>query len=448
MSNSIARLSALVLSGALLSCVLLLGAPQQDGNVPDRALLSAWLEGKEVQQIPWNVSVRKAYPRMDLRYELTIDVTVRTEELQKSGDAHDLILFARVLDRGKAITPIYWKKPAELGMALRNPSRPPLYVPMSMIALVQPGKYKLELGLMDRSTGRYSTGFEDISVEGKDEDPLRRAFQALPRFEFAEPVKVKPRDESTGLPMTIGGVILGGGLPMNFPTILLGPMGRFPHLGAPSRGLSAESPSFVVDRPGTTHLSVISVLSAPDHAIGDLPSDQLFQTNLTNLLSVFTRMQVARGTADFTGVDLTDRKRAFDRRDMKEITPELLEQAIKKDTNTVSVVALAGKAESGLFFRDVLRERFEVAEKDTSGANHAIIVVGARSAFSNGSNLAPLPQAPNCRCQVFYVRFTVARHGDDDVERLLKAYKPRIFAPLDWTEFREAFGKIYEQIHR
>jgi hypothetical protein len=442
------RLAVLIPLGAVFFCVLLLGV-QRDDNVPDSVLLSAWLEGKEVQQVPWNVHVRKAYPRMDLRYELAIDVTVPTRELRKSGDTHDLILFARVLEGGKAITPVYWRKPVDSGLGLRNATGTWSYMLLSMLVAVQPGKYKLELGLMDRSSGRYSTGFKDISVEGKDSDPLARSFQTLPRFEFVEPVEPKTPQEliasSIGPPMILGG---RGNSPASLSQILMGTFGRFPQLSASSRGLSVGSPSFVVDRAGTTHLSVISVLSAPDQAIGDPASDQLFQSNLTNLLSVFTRLKVARGTADFTGVDLTDRKRVFDRRDMKEITLELLEQTIKKDTSTVSVTALAGKAGSGLFLRDVLRERFEAAEKDASGANHAIIVVGARSAFTNGSSLAPIPRTPNCRCQVFYVRFTVARHGDDDVERLLKAHKPRIFAPLDWPELREVFGKIYEQLHR
>jgi hypothetical protein len=31
---------------------------------------------------------------------------------------------------------------------------------------------------------------------------------------------------------------------------------------------------------------------------------------------------------------------------------------------------------------------------------------------------------------------------------MIKAYKPRVFEPLAWTEFREAFSKIYDQVLR
>jgi hypothetical protein len=95
--------------------------------------------------------------------------------------------------------------------------------------------------------------------------------------------------------------------------------------------------------------------------------------------------------------------------------------------------------------RDVLRERFEEAERDNSGANHVIIVVGARHVFPSGASVTPLSPARDCHCKVYYVRFALVPHEGDDVDRLLKPYKPKVFEPLNWSEFRASFGRIYQQ---
>jgi hypothetical protein len=419
------RLAVLIPIGAVFSCALSFGVQQDPDPIPDGALLSAWLEQEEVQQIPWKVSILPLTLRLDLQVELRVDAVVSIEELQKRGAKHDLVLFARVFERGRPLTPIHWGTP---DVDNRPIFRSPADIRMVLTAIVQPGKYKMELGLVDRVTGRYSTRYEDISVEGK-EDPLTRPFQRFSKFEFIGPRK-KER------PLTP--------LPGPFRPVPLGFRGLFPLPAA----RTADSPSFVVDRPGVTRLSVISVLSPPEKVIGQADHERVFRETLASILSVFSRLGVVRGTADFTGVDLMNRKRVFHRQDMKEITPELLDAALKIDTNTVPLTALADTGERGSFLRDVLKERFEEAEKDTSGAHHAIIVVGARSTFPNGSSLLPIPRSKNCRCQVFYSRFTVGRSEADDVDNLISAFKPPIFETLSWLEVRDAFGKIYEQLHR
>jgi len=54
----------------------------------------------------------------------------------------------------------------------------------------------------------------------------------------------------------------------------------------------------------------------------------------------------------------------------------------------------------------------------------------------------------NCHCRLIYVRFALEPNALDDIESLLKPYKPRVFEPLDWQEFRKNFAAIYEELIR
>jgi hypothetical protein len=213
-------------------------------------------------------------------------------------------------------------------------------------------------------------------------------------------------------------------------------------------GIPTDPPSFVIDKSETLHLSVITILSPPEGALDNAYRLSVFQNNLTGLLWVFSRLDVVHGTSQLTAMDLTDRTLEFDHRDLKDVTREMLEDAIHKDTSTVSIDALAGKADRGRFFRDVLRARFEEAENDTTGAEHVIVVVAARSNFPKGSSVPSLRAERDCHCRVLYVRFALEPNESDDIDRLLKPYKPRVFEPLDWQEFRRDFSVIYEQLVR
>jgi hypothetical protein len=418
-----------LLVAVLLSLVALSAAQTNLNSVPADFPLSLWMQHKHVTQIPWKVSVGKANYRSDLRQELQITVLIRTADLEKSGDSHDLVIFTRVLDGTMPITPIQSVQRSTRGLLL------------PLVALVRPGKYKLEAGLLDRATGRISTLYEDFSVSGNESDPLERALQRYPRFEFVNRAKIEDRVLPSVLPRgtAVHGVSIGA------------PSGSVIEANLSGRDFGVSSdppPSFVVDKRTPMHLSVITIVSPPELALDDAYYLSLFQTNLTTFLSAFSHLDVIHGTSQLTGVDLTNRTLVFDRRDIREVTHEMLGDAINKDASTVSVEALAGKADRGRFFRDVLRTQFEEAEKEATGVEHVIIVVAARSTFPKGSSVPPLSPERDCHCHVIYVRFALQPNESDDIEGLLKAYKPRVFDPLDWQEFRKDFASIYEQLLR
>ena len=316
-----------LVSAAALSAILVGGPQEKPTPDQDGFPLSVWKERRKVTQIPfapWFLGGSRL--RTDLRQEFQFDVGVRRDD--KLGDKPDLILFARVLERDQPITPLHSVLP-------RPPALGDWVAHFPMQAFVRPGKYKLELALLDRASGRYSTRYEDVTIDGNPNDPLERAFQRSSKFEFVkfiEPEKQeRPRIDSSLLGLGRGGVL----------SRLIRPL----ELRGVSLVATTDRPSFVIDTTGTTHLAVITVLSPPEPALREPMFEDVFESNLYNLLAVFTRLDVVRGTAQLTGVDLSEQTRVFDRVQMNGITVETLDKAIKKDRTTVSLNTLAKEAD-------------------------------------------------------------------------------------------------------
>jgi hypothetical protein len=423
-----------VFIAVLLIPMAVIATQTNSDSEPDSFPLSVWKERNQVTQIPWRVSVGNARYRSDLRQELSIWVSISPLDLKKSGDTHDVVLFARVLDGATPIASIYSIAPDVVTpFSATLPAAPGAN--WTQIAIVRPGKYKLELAVLDRATGRYSTRYEDVSVPWNEADPLEQSFLRFPAFEFVEMVK---QDDLQPTPISSPRSI-SDRMNTSRMTLLTGR-----DLGVPN----GASPSFVINKSGRLKLSVITILSPPESALENTYRLSVFQNNLANFLSVFSQLDVVQGTSQLTAIDLTNRTLEFDRKDLKDLTKEMLEDAINKDTSTVSIDALAGQGDRGRFFRDVLRARFEEAEKETTGAEHVIIVVAARSTFPKGSSVLPLKPERDCFCRVIYVRFALEPNESDDIDKLLRPYKPRVFEPLDWQEFRKNFATIYDQLIR
>ena len=422
--------------GVLTFAIITSASQSKTASVPDDFPLFAWQQQKEVTQIPWTFSVGKPSIRADLRQEVRLAGYIREDDLRKSGERHDFVMFARALDRGSAVTSIYSPPvpnpdPNSLLFGFVNQG-----ASFVLQAIVRPGKYSMEIALLDRVSGKYNTRFETLTIEGES-DPIERAFETFDKVEFV-PVSPPPPRDSLAMPlppMPVIGPDLLAALTKPRPVSLRGS----------SFGFTPDRPSFSIEKPGTTHISVITITSPPEQAVGNAGVISLFQSNLSNLLSVVTRLHVPNGTATLTAVNLVDQTRAFDEVDLKDVTPELLDGAFKKETGIVSLDALTRSREQGAFFRDTLKARLLRAENDNSGARHAIVVVSAASAFQNSSGLA-IRRGGNCHCQVFYIRFALFPGERDDIDNILEEYKPQVFEPRTWRDFREDFGKIYAQL--
>jgi hypothetical protein len=455
MRIAIQKLYVIALAGMLVISVL--GSTQRSSSsVPNNFPLNLWSAHQKVTQIPWTVSFGKPILRSDFRQEFSIQAVIRKADLEKIGNSSDLILFMRVLDGNMPITGIYSGVPNPLiapispGPQMRlsgevsvvpQPEYRIIGTSWTKFAIARPGKYKLELALLDRSSGRHSALYEDISVPGNENDPLEKALHELPRFEFGErtPVPIIRH-----LAISTSNSMLNQVLAQ--PGTMGPPVSRLFHQS--DIGISKETlPPIPIERSGTLHLSVLTILSPPDDALDNEDSLAVFRENLIGFLSAFLRLDVLHGTAKLTAVDLTNRRLVFDRQDMNELPLETIAAEIKKDANTVSIDALAGARESGRFFRDVLRAQFEAAENDAEGSQHIIVIVASRTAISGVSNVQPLTTVRDCHCRVIYLRFAV-RGGADDIGDLLKSYKPQVFEPTDWPQFRKDFGTIYQQLIR
>jgi len=410
--------------------VVLSGSPQSKTDaVPADFPISLWGKQKEITQIPWSFGVGKPSIRFDLRQELNLGGWIRGVRLFQTTEHRNFVLYARALQREGPAGPVYSR-------SISFPSEP-----LSVKAIVRPGKYRLEVALIDRDTGRYNVQFENVTIDG-DENPVERAFQVFDKFEFVPEAPRVPSspDEAPRRPSPEE-------IRQEMILITTGRRYGSTVLKGSSLGYTEDRPAFVINKSAATHVSVITILNAPEEIIDQPRLVEIFRDNMSNLLSVFTRLEVQNGTAKLTGVDLQERRRAFDQIDLKDLTPEMVAQTLKKDTRSISLDALAGRLDQGNFFRDVLRERLTAAENDTSGARHAILVVGPHTKFPNDSGLKLSPTR-DCHCQIFHLRFTLGPNAEDDIDDMLKAYKPQIFEPLTWEEFREDFGKIYGQLLR
>jgi len=388
-------------------------------STPKNFPMNLWSEQKKVTQIPLKLVLDAPRLRADFRQELSVRVEIKQTDLEKFGISSNLVMFMRVLDGSTAITGIVSGGPYELvapipraSSDLQQPGFRTVGKVWSRPAIARPGKYKLELAILDRLSGRHSTLYEDISVPGNANEPLEKALRGLPLFEFGGTAPVLQIVK----PVTVAST-------------------------------SKQLPSIPVDGTGTLHLSVLTILSPPDPALNSELYLNSFRENLTGFLATFLRLDVPLGTARLTAVDLINRRIVFDRKNMKELQLEKLKTEIKKDANTVSLDALVGAGERGRFFRDALRAQFEAAENDIEGAQHVIVIVAPRTEMPGVSNLQPLTPERNCHCRVIYFR-VAAKGRADDIDDLLKAYQPQVFEPMDWPEFRKDFGTIYQQLIR
>src|SRR5688572_1448030 len=278
----IPRLFTLALVGAVALSAILVGGPQEKSTTdPDGFPLSVWKERRKDTQIPFLRPGSSRRLRSDLREEFSFSVVIQDHETRKLGDKPDLILFVRVLERDQPITSLYSVLP-------RDPVSLLYHVSFTIQALVRPGKYKLELALLDRASGRYSTRYEDVTIEGNPNDPVEKGFQQFSKFEFVKPIEFEKqeRPRASALDLARLGIL----------SRLIRPL----ELGGVSLIATTDRPSFVIDASGTTHLSVITVLTPPEPALLETVLEDAFESNLTNLLAVFTRLDVVRGTAQLT----------------------------------------------------------------------------------------------------------------------------------------------------
>jgi hypothetical protein len=417
---------------SLLIIILLLafifslsGSPLQTRSTAasDNIPYSVWVTGKETTGIPWTVYVDKPSLRADFRREFSITATPR------QNTPGNLTFYARALDRqGRSIT-------AVKAIARSEGSH---FITLHVIA--RPGRYRLELALADGDTKRVSSKFEDVTVQGDPADPVERAFEREKPFEFVDPAPPPPVQERGPTGGELAGVMseeLRGalaGFTLRSPTILQGSL----------RGASPFSPvQFTVETSQPLHLSVVAVLTPPESHLSDAIRLRAFRRTMSNVLAMITRLRVSQGSVKFSGLDLVNRRYSIGPMEMNSVNVAQVNEILNADVHEVTLDALVGDRAKREFIKQALQTQLPAAGSDSP--RRALLLVSARSDL-DGPPETPLSVPADCGCRVFHLRFALLPNEADDVLPLLRNFGPRVFEPLSWTEFRDDFRKLLQDL--
>ncbi len=158
-------------------------------------------------------------------------------------------------------------------------------------------------------------------------------------------------------------------------------------------------------------------------------------------------MELADGTMSITGLDLVRRQILFEQRELRGVNWESLMEALQKAQRPdISAEALQGSKNNGAFFREVLNQRL-TSEAEEGAPLRVIIVVTSSRLFESGSDLRPLQIEGDCHCRVYYLRFRLnVNDVFDQLEKMMKPLRPRIFNLLSPRDLRKAIAEIIDDL--
>src|SRR5689334_19352751 len=108
--------------------------------------ISAWLNGADHADIPWDLRVSEPFLRVDQRLEVLYSLKIDAKAINKAGSEHELFLISRIStpDGEWLNQPGIVRETVDQQLANRT------FVQFSMHAIVQPGDYILWVVLYDR----------------------------------------------------------------------------------------------------------------------------------------------------------------------------------------------------------------------------------------------------------------------------------------------------------
>jgi hypothetical protein len=113
----------------------------------------------------------------------------------------------------------------------------------------------------------------------------------------------------------------------------------------------------------------------------------------------------------------------------------------------ISTEALQGSKNNGAFFREFLNQRL-TGVPDADRLRVFILVTSSRL-FESGSDLRPLQIEGDCNCRVYYLRFRLSLNDVfDQLDKLIKPLRPRIFNLMTAVDLRRAIAAIVEDLRK
>ena len=365
--------------------------------------ISDWLDAGEHADVPWDFGVRDAYLRIDQRLEISYLARIDGKDLNRTGKTHELFLITRISTPDGE-----WLNEASIERHTIEDELPRrVQIEFFKRAAVQPGDYILWVVLYDRKTGKHNIAKRRVKVGEMRGDPLPDLYRRMPLVEFPE---VSESDRN------------GAGF---LKSALYLPLRN-------KRPLQVE---------------LISLLSPPEQWTGRTRIVRAHNDDTIGALAALSQMELTDGTMSITGLDLVRRQILFEQRELRGVNWESLMEALQKAQRpAISAEALQGSKNNGAFFREVLNQRL-TSEPEEGDALRVIIVVTSSRLFESGSDLRPLQIEGDCHCRVYYLRFRLnVNDVFDQLEKMMKPLRPRIFNLLSPRDLRKAIAEIIDDL--
>jgi hypothetical protein len=144
--------------------------------------ISAWLNGGDHADIPWDLRVSEPFLSVNQRLEVFCSFKIDAKAINKTGSEHELFLISRIsTPEGE------WLNQADIVRETIDQELPDRRsMQFSMHVVVQPGDYILWVVLYDRKTGKHNLAKRHFKVGELHGDPLPNLYRRMPLVEFLE----------------------------------------------------------------------------------------------------------------------------------------------------------------------------------------------------------------------------------------------------------------------
>jgi hypothetical protein len=367
--------------------------------------ISDWLNAGEHSQIGWKFTVGRPFLRPDQHLEVAYNARISGKDLNRAGAGHELFLVNRIsTPDGEWLNEPYVVRHTLEGKLPSN-----LQAEFLIRFVAQPGEYVVWAVLYDRKTGKHNVASRRIRVPEIRGDPLPDLYQRMPLVEFLK----RSDSDNNGIDFVE--------IPLYLP----------------------------VQNSRPVRVELISMLSPPEQWTGRRRIMRTHNDATVGALTALSQLELAQGSISLTGLDLVRRQVMFEERELPDMQWEQFLDAMRRAQSLdISADALQGSKNNGAFFREFLNQRL-TGDSISSDGMRVIIVVTSSRLFENGSDLRPVQIEGACNCRLYYLRFRLNPIDVfDQLEKLMKPLRPRIFNVITSRDLRKAIAEIVADLKR
>ncbi|MDP9171752.1 MAG: hypothetical protein M3N54_14135 [Acidobacteriota bacterium] len=412
---------------ALLAATRLPAVAPRTGSLdPEftRLPFAEWAAQGKQTGIRWSVDVPAPQLSTHQRLMVRIAITVDGRELERRRGKGDFLALLQLEDSAHHL----WQNHASMNLESVRKGVSASNIEISNYAFVLPGDYTLSLAICDTATLEHSFVSRKLHVGPLKDDPLPEAWSQLPPVEFVRADSGPPDiwylpDIESRLHLPI-----------------------------------------VTKRPVRVELLVN--MTPSERAAGSLTTMRRNMSLLIPALKVFSAMKPDQGSIEAALLDLTQKRVAWEQRNVHEPDWSGLRRALVADEpGKIDVHALQGQRQMREYFVNEIRRRME-APKETP----LVLIVLSGPAFFLDQDMAESVAFPNNPDRkLIYIRdrsiFTPApgrgRFGGgargpgratqlsmptDDLQQAVRAFSPHVYDAATAAQFRRIVAEVLRQI--